>query len=222
MKFKQIQLNPLNKLHNPILENQFFNLIFEIDFSKQKFLPAEQHIKTNLKWCDSFSSDGALLPHPTGRLNYEPKTDKSVENWKQYITFTKDHFIEKIFNEKNDDTEKLQNRWCRSIDELKENITVATDIIKDPPSFEMLPHMDNEFIFAVLIVNLCDNKSTTGFHEISQDLKTIYKAPTQKGEGLLFLNTPGSLHSFKNDSDEERYISYTTFVLNLHSSGIPR
>jgi len=216
MKFNQINMNPFKESDDGQLGHHYFNLAFEVDFSRKDIIPTENHLKSNLQWSEDFTSKGdILLPHPDTRYNYTPKSDKLTERWVNYIQFNKDLFIDQIFSKENKDFQKFKSRWCWPVETLKNKISLSTSILKDLPGHRMGPHLDNEYIFAVLIVNLCKNKSATTFHEINNNLGKIYEAPKEKGKGLLFLNTPGSLHSFENNSDSDRYISYTTFALNL-------
>lgn len=85
-------------------------------------------------------------------------------------------------------------------------------ILKDLPGFEMSPHIDNSHVMCHMIVNLLqDNQTSTSFYCIDSP-DPVYSAPTKKNHGILFVNTPGALHSIGNVT-AERWILYSSVVI---------
>lgn len=103
--------------------------------------------------------------------------------------------------------EILSDRWLRkSGEDLMKVAGIHTKIFRDPPKFSMTPHLDNTFMIANAILNLVDNEDSTTFHDYRNPKKVVFVGPKKKNKGIIFLNTPGSLHSISNTSNRPRYI----------------
>jgi hypothetical protein len=68
----------------------------------------------------------------------------------------------------------------------------------------MQPHIDYDNIILENIINLTDNPTGTRFYSIG-NTDPHYTASTKKGQGVMFLNTAGALHSIQNNS-RDRFI----------------
>jgi hypothetical protein len=104
-------------------------------------------------------------------------------------------------------------RWLRESANILKNANTHTKIFKDVPGFQMSPHLDNSFMIGNAIINLVDNVNSTAFHDYRDHERILFKAPKEKNTGVLFLNTPGCLHSIKNTSDRDRYMMNTSFFI---------
>ncbi len=100
-------------------------------------------------------------------------------------------------------------RWPNGV-----SVRGSTQIIKDLPSFNMIPHMDNRNVFAAVVLNFTDNPCSTQFY---MDNQLIHTGPTKRGTGLVFLNTEYAWHSISNTSDQPRYISFMNLTLQMQS-----
>lgn len=71
----------------------------------------------------------------------------------------------------------------------------SPSIFLDLPGFSMTPHIDNAHVMVHVIVNLVqDNDNATDFYYFDQD-DPVYRAPTKKHHGVMFVNTPGAMHA---------------------------
>ena len=101
----------------------------------------------------------------------------------------------KIFNQI--DKKSIEERFGCSLN-------IVTKVLKDEPSFRLIPHYDNELIFGIIIINLIDNDSATIFYEKNNEVKKM--APLTKGRGILYLNSLDAKHGYVNTSTKNRYI----------------
>ena len=94
-----------------------------------------------------------------------------------------------------------------SADEYQQRTQWLATIYKDQAGFAMTPHLDNSHVMAQMVVNLLqDNDTATEFHYFNE-LSPCYRAPLKKNHGVIFLNTPGSVHSIAN-VNKTRWILY--------------
>lgn len=85
-----------------------------------------------------------------------------------------------------------------------------SSIVKYKPNSELSRHFDCRNCFADLITNLTNNNSSTKFYDYRNNDALIYEAPMEKGKGVVWLNCENTLHSYKNDTDLDRYVLLTT------------
>ena len=98
-------------------------------------------------------------------------------------------------------------KYYKSIDEYKRSASWFATVLKDSPGFAMTPHIDNGHIVCQMIVNLLqDNETATEFYQFDKTTP-CYKAPLKKNHGVLFVNTPGAVHSIANIT-QPRWILY--------------
>jgi hypothetical protein len=98
----------------------------------------------------------------------------------------------------------FKSKWHLDLEYYKENTEMITCVFKDSPNFEMQPHIDYDDIILENIINLTDNPTGTKFYSIG-NTDPHYTASTKKGQGVMFLNTAGALHSIQNNS-RDRFI----------------
>lgn len=115
-----------------------------------------------------------------------------------------------IFDSNDYFAKATHTRWPRGV-----SVRDSTQIIKDYPSFNMWPHIDNRNAFAPIVLNLADNPCSTQFY---LDGKLIHTGPTQRGTGIVFLNTEKAYHAIDNQSDQPRYISFMNITLQMEST----
>ena len=109
--------------------------------------------------------------------------------------------------------EIVKVRWLRGSSDLLKNADTDTKIFKDVPGFRMAPHLDNSFMIVNSIINLVDNDNSTTFHDYRDHKRILFRAPKERNTGVIFLNTPGCLHSIENTSDKPRYMMNTSFFI---------
>jgi len=88
--------------------------------------------------------------------------------------------------------------YYKSLDEYGNSSVCTSSVLQDQPGFEMLPHLDNKHVMAQLVVNLLqDYETATEFYYFNSNAP-CYRAPLKKNHGVVFLNTPGSVHGIAN------------------------
>jgi hypothetical protein len=107
--------------------------------------------------------------------------------------------------------EQLRNSWRFPLDYYIKKSHFTTIIIKDMPGFKMTPHLDNHHVMVQLIINLQDNCTSTKFYPFNST-NPFYVAPTNKYQGIMFLNKPGAVHDIDNIT-KDRYMLYA--VINI-------
>jgi hypothetical protein len=117
---------------------------------------------------------------------------------------------ELVFSEKT--KEIFQSRWPITKEQFDSDFFVKTQIFKDPPNFSMGKHLDNQRVVGNAIVNLVDNNSTTEFFDYKDPDKVIFSTEGTCNKGILFLNTPSSLHHIKN-LNSDRYIINASIMI---------
>lgn len=152
----------------------------------------------------------SLLP-VGGRKNYVKKSSNALDTFIDTLNnliFVKTQ--ELVFAEEIKET--FQSRWPIDKDQFDSNIFAMTHILKDPPNFSMDKHLDNQRVVGNAIVNLIDNSSTTEFFDYRDPDKVIFSTTGTKNTGVLFLNTPASLHHIKN-KNVDRYIANSSLMI---------
>lgn len=100
--------------------------------------------------------------------------------------------------------------WYRDVEYYVKHAHTFGVIFHDEPGFKMGIHLDNSHIMLQLIVNLTDNDSGTEMYDIVGS--TPYHTMTgEKNKGIMFLNSPGALHSIGN-INKDRYILYSAVM----------
>ena len=88
--------------------------------------------------------------------------------------------------------------YYKSLDEYRDTTVWSASVLRDQPGFEMIPHLDNRHVMAQLVVNLLqDYETATEFYYFNSNTP-CYRAPLKKNHGVVFLNTPGSVHGIAN------------------------
>jgi hypothetical protein len=104
-------------------------------------------------------------------------------------------------------TPEFKHRYCMPVEEYQKRTYWFSTIHKDQAGFSMTPHLDNYHIMAQMIVNLLQDADTaTEFYYFNESLP-CYRGPLKKNHGVVFLNTPGSIHSISN-MNKTRYTLY--------------
>jgi hypothetical protein len=101
----------------------------------------------------------------------------------------------------------FQARYYKSLSEYQDTAVWFTTILRDQAKFAMAPHLDNSHVMVQIVVNLLqDNETSTEFYNFNESTP-CYRAPLKKNHGVMFLNTPGSMHSITNNNNT-RWILY--------------
>ena len=195
-----------------LLEHFYFNNIFEVKIDKS-LLPAESLLSEFQSWRNNLQN--TTLAHPSERSDYTEGNNLEFNRYIQYINSLKSVVLKNFFSPENPKANAFKSRWWKSQDDIEKHLFSGTTILRDGPGYKMSPHLDNDIIFAVLIINLKDNETSTRFHAFNDPNKIIYEAPMKRGEGVLFLNTPGSLHSITHEGTRDRFTSYTVYALHI-------
>ena len=101
----------------------------------------------------------------------------------------------------------FQPRYYKSLDQYQTKTSWFATVLRDQPGFAMTPHLDNNHVMVQMVVNLLqDNETATEFYQFN-DSVPCYRAPLKKNHGVVFLNTPGSVHGIINPN-KTRWILY--------------
>ena len=101
----------------------------------------------------------------------------------------------------------FQPRYYKSLDQYQTKTSWFATVLRDQPDFAMRPHLDNNHVMVQMVVNLLqDNETATEFYQFNNSVP-CYRAPLKKNHGVIFLNTPGAVHSIAN-VDKTRWILY--------------
>jgi hypothetical protein len=104
-------------------------------------------------------------------------------------------------------------RFFHPISYYQEHARWFSTILKDEPGFRMWPHIDNSHIMIQMIVNLLqDNDTSTVFFNIFDQQQPVYQAPRKQNHGIVFLNTPGSIHTITGVT-KKRHIWYAGVLI---------
>ena len=107
------------------------------------------------------------------------------------------------------------NKYGSMYEFVKKHTNINTHIFMDRPGMNFAPHFDNRLVFANFILNLDDNPISTKFYDYKNNSKLIYEAPKEKGTGIFFLNHENGMHSYNNDTNQNRYAMMSSVILNL-------
>lgn len=105
-----------------------------------------------------------------------------------------------------------KSRFFNTKSYYQQNSKYVAKILKDSPGFKMNPHIDNNHVMIQMIVNLIqDNETSTEFYYFNQT-EPAYHSPKTKNHGVVFVNTPGAIHSI-NGITKPRYILYVAVII---------
>lgn len=144
------------------------------------------------------------------REKYKQNSSPLLDQLMSAVSTELDSIFPKIISSEQD---IIGCRWLRDSKDILKGTQTHTKIFKDIPKFDMGAHLDNNFMVGNVIVNLVDNENSTAFHDYRKPDKILFKAPREKNKGVIFLNTPGCLHSIKNTSARNRYMMNTSFFI---------
>ena len=103
--------------------------------------------------------------------------------------------------------EEVRQMWMNNLSKFVwPSFKETGEVLQDKEGFKMSPHIDNRFIFGVLIINLQDNPAGSGTKFIDMD----WEGPTEKGTGVFMLNNWNTRHSITNLGPGTRTIGYQT------------
>ena len=92
----------------------------------------------------------------------------------------------------------FRTRYHNSLDHYRTRTGWLATVLRDQPEFKMAPHLDNSHVMAQMVVNLVQHNTTaTEFYYFNKTVP-CYRAPLKKNHGVIFLNTPGSVHGITN------------------------
>jgi hypothetical protein len=98
-------------------------------------------------------------------------------------------------------------RYHMSLDQYQTRTRWFATVLRDQPGFAMAPHLDNNHVMVQMVVNLLqDNETATEFYHFNETAP-CYRAPLKRNHGVIFLNTPGAVHSITNVT-QTRWILY--------------
>lgn len=106
----------------------------------------------------------------------------------------------------------FRKAWCHPSERYRNRSTMQTKILKDSPGYSMSRHLDNSHIMLQAIVNLQQNHCGTELL-LFNDTTPVHRMSGDQGRGLLFVNSPGSVHTI-NSVEQDRYILYTSVIYN--------
>ena len=102
--------------------------------------------------------------------------------------------------------------YYKSLNEYCETTGWSASILKDQPGFKMAPHLDNKHVMVQIIVNLVQDYTTaTEFYHFNSTTP-CYRAPLKKNHGVMFLNTPGSVHGITNVTEPRWILSAAVLI----------
>jgi hypothetical protein len=184
-------------------------------------LPEDDFFKSDTLWGnnESKSESGGLYQKETRLAFYQSQiTDEDVKMSKLINRLNKENVV-KIVSNLFDENEELfykeypykKTKHKSNTEFIKSLIVINSFAVKDKPTFTLSPHVDNRFMFGNIIYNLVDNKTSTKIYGFNH--KVVYSAPKEKGKGIFFLNTEKTLHSYENDTNEDRYAAICNILL---------
>ena len=105
-----------------------------------------------------------------------------------------------------DAVEEMELLFTKSVieEKISQPYSLVTQIFKNKPGFELVPHIDNNEMLGVIIINLLTNETSTEFYNMS-DVKNG-QAPLTKNTGVMYLNNYDFKHGYNNVSSADRYI----------------
>jgi|TARA_R110000823_G_scaffold166747_1_gene298759 hypothetical protein len=150
-------------------------------------------IVSNTAYIDGFDLWEASID-PLPNLDYENLDYIKISDDRYYCTdvealsIVTDCFDSSVINEK-----------------ISEPFTIAVEIQKNLPNFELIPHLDNKDMLGVIIINLLDSGTSTKFFD-TNDIE-IGQAPTTVSNGIMYLNNWNFKHGYINSGNKDRYIA---------------
>lgn len=186
-------------------------------------LPEGDFFKSDSLWenNDFKSESGGLYQEPT-RLTYKKSQNaddeiKMSNLLERFNTQNVVDIVSNLFDENEELFYKeypyIKTKYKSNKEFIEQFIITNAFAVKDKPTFSLVPHVDNRFMFGNIIFNLTNNKTSTKFHELNNDV--IFEASQQKGHGIFFLNTDRTIHSYMNNTDEDRYAVICNILLKV-------
>ena len=193
--FEQVDLPYVGREYKTFIWTFDFNTTVSAEFTDDMFTKSDQSEFFNLPSNRQFYVNGSSI-----------ELDQMIKDTNNLLPI----ILPNVLKSQN---KILHDRWMTNAEDIKKCSNFYTRIVKDDHGLDMGPHIDNSFVIGNMILNLIDNKVGTKFYSHGTD-KT-FVAPKEKNKGIFFLNTPGSLHSIKNDSHQTRYTLNTYWNLNV-------
>jgi hypothetical protein len=174
--------------------------IFEFNI-ENNVLPEDSFFKNDINWSPYLDAINKRIPY-NSNMHSDSKLIDSIT-------------ISKIVN----DNDVIKRNYLPTPpqetnfhDFFKRITKTIVSIINCPPGSELIPHFDNRDSVGGFILNLIDNKTSTDFLDYRNNNQLIYKSPKEKNTGVVWLNCENTMHSYKNDSDENRIILYSNIL----------
>ena len=126
----------------------------------------------------------------------------------EFLAESKQDFLLNLVNQ----SPIFQTRYHQSINQYQCKTAWTSKILRDQAGFAMAPHLDNNHVMIQMVVNLLqDNDTATELYYFNEPAP-CYRAPLKKNHGVIFLNTPGAIHSIAN-VNKTRWILYGGLVI---------
>ena len=193
----------------------------KIEFNKTKALEKHPIWEVDLVDFDYSTLDNLEWKNDYNNLN-ESKTRSIIKLPEDSIV--NNHLLEELddlFSEPSNLIKLYQNypydkeKYKLPSDYFKKYLGIGFSLIRDNTTFELVPHVDNRFVFGNILINLSDNIDSTFFYRNFQDKEVIYKAPNKKGKGVFFINSEETFHSIEVTQIDTRYILFGQLFLNI-------
>ena len=137
------------------------------------------------------------------------KLELTIVGYKLVLLITGILLIEKFLEI---DTQK---RWPNISKSISKSMNIYLSLITDLPGYKMVEHLDNRSVYAAGYLNIFDNESLTVINPTKKSIfrKTSgYRAPGEKGRGVIWLNTENSWH-WVNKVSQDRKILMMSFQI---------
>jgi hypothetical protein len=102
--------------------------------------------------------------------------------------------------------------YYKSVDEYAETTVWSASVLQDQPGFKMVPHLDNKHVMVQMVVNLLQDYETATEFYYFNNATPCYRGPLKKNHGVIFLNTPGSVHGIANVNEPRWTLSAGVLV----------
>jgi hypothetical protein len=185
--------------------------IFEFSI-ESNILPKDSFFKDEINWSSYLDTVNKRTPY-NSNMHSDAKLIDSITD-----IFNNDAIINTVCKIANDNyviantVLPKPTNGINLYDFLKKITHTVVSIINCPPGSELMPHFDNRDSIGGFILNLIDNKTSTDFLDYRNNNKIIYKSPKEKNTGVVWLNCENTMHSYKNNSDENRIILYSNIL----------
>ena len=186
-------------------------------------LPEDDFLKSDTLWkSNDFKSEtGGLYQESTRLKHYKSQnTDEEIQMSKLFDRLNQQNVVDIISNLFDENEELFYKEYPYIKTKYKSNKEFITSFImtnifavKDKPTFSLVPHVDNRFMFGNFIYNLVDNKTSTKIYGLNNEV--TYEAPKEKGKGIFFLNTERTIHNYENNTNEDRYAVICNILLKV-------